>query len=367
MRPLDLATLEVAPRRARVHTALRDAEIDWLVVTSATNVRWLTGFTGSNATLLITDDRWELFTDTRYATQAPVELATNGLDVEVVVGGRPFDRAAAAAGSRRVGVEADHVTWATMMPLIGEHGADAFVATAGLVERLRMVKDAAELARIRAATAIVDDALAATRPALVPGVSELQLARRLDDHIRAAGAAGPAYDTIVAGGPNSALPHAFPGMRPLAPGDLVVIDVGAEVDGYRSDMTRTFVLGDPTDDQQRQLDVVLAAQEAGVAAAVSGATGADIDTAARTVIEAAGWGGEFGHGTGHGVGLDIHELPRVNRTSTDVVVANTTVTIEPGVYLPGIGGVRWEDLCLVTASGAAELLTRAPKEPIVSL
>lgn len=362
-----LAALEVAPRRPRVQLALREADVDWLVVTSMTNVRWLTGFTGSSATLLVTDDRWELFTDTRYATQAPIELADAGVDVEVVVGGKPFDRAATAGSSRRVGVEADHVAWATMRPLIEEHGADAFVATTGLVEGLRMVKDRAEIARIRAGAAIVDDALAATRPALVPGIPELELARRLDDHLRGAGAAGPAYATIVAGGPNSALPHAAPGMRRLEAGDLVVIDIGAEVDGYRSDMTRTFVLGDPSDQQQRQLEVVLAAQEAGVAAAVNGATGADIDTAARAVIEAAGWGSEFGHGTGHGVGLDIHELPRVNRTSTDVVVADTTVTIEPGVYLPGVGGVRWEDLCLVTADGPAEPLTRAPKEPIVAL
>jgi Xaa-Pro aminopeptidase len=200
-------------------------------------------------------------------------------------------------------------------------------------------------------------------PLLAGGATELDVAAELDHRMRRLGASGSAFETIVAAGPNGALPHARPTGRPVAEGDLVVIDVGATVDGYRSDMTRTYVVGEPTPDQRRHLDVVAEAQAAGVAAVAPGVAAADVDAACRDVIDAAGWGAAFVHGTGHGVGLDIHEGPRVAATSAATLDVGHVVTVEPGVYLPGTGGVRVEDTVVVTAGGRRPL-TLAPKDPI---
>ncbi len=195
--------------------------------------------------------------------------------------------------------------------------------------------------------------------------TERDIALALDSGMRSRGATGPAYETIVASGPNGALPHARPTDRVIEPGDLVVIDVGALVDGYRSDMTRTFVIGEPTPTQERQLAVVLESQAAGAAVVAAGVPAQDVDAACRAVIDQAGWADRFTHGTGHGVGLDIHEQPRINRVSTDVLAAGQFVTVEPGVYLAGQGGVRWEDLLLVTEDGA-ESFSGAPKDPVIA-
>lgn len=360
----DLPPLPVGARRDRVQSALDQIGLEVLVVTDPTNIRWMTGFTGSSAVVLAATDRWVLYTDSRYATQAPDQLGVAGVDAEVVIGTDPWTDIVGLAASTRVGLEADHLSWSRVGPLLDAVGPDGICATSEVIETLRARKDEAELARIRAAAAIVDEALAAARPQLVPGISEREIARFLDDFIRSSGATGPAYDTIVAAGANSALPHAHPTDRPLERGDLMVIDVGAEVDGYRSDMTRSFVVGEPTADQRRQLDVVLDAQRAGLAAVRAGVSGASVDGAARAVIDDAGWADAFGHGTGHGVGLDIHELPRVNASADSLLEATMVVTVEPGVYLPGFGGVRWEDLLVVTDDGA-ERLTHSPTDPVL--
>nr|MCH9805342.1 M24 family metallopeptidase [bacterium] len=218
--------------------------------------------------------------------------------------------------------------------------------------------------RIRAAAEIVDAALTVVRPLLAQQPTERDFARALDASIRSGGADDLGFDTIVASGPNGAIPHHAPGNRTIERGDLVIVDVGAMVHGYRSDMTRTFCVGPMSPEQRHHYDTVLAAQQAGVDAMVAGAGTAQVDAAARTVIADAGWADSFTHGTGHGVGLDIHELPRVAKDVPDVYELGTVATVEPGVYLKGSAGVRIEDTCVVTTSGA-ERLTGFPKDPEV--
>ncbi len=236
--------------------------------------------------------------------------------------------------------------------------------TEALVDGLRLVKDDGEVARIQAAAAVADQALANVRRRLLDGPSEEEFGLELDTEMRRLGASGTSFETIVASGPNGAMPHHRPGRRAIAEGDLVVIDFGALVDGYCSDMTRTVMIGDPSPEQQRMLDVVAASQAAGVAAVAPGVACVDVDSACREVIDEAGWGAAFLHGTGHGVGLEIHEAPRVSRASDATLAVGHVVTVEPGVYLPEHGGVRVEDTVVVTASGC-RALTLAPKDPVL--
>ena len=235
--------------------------------------------------------------------------------------------------------------------------------TQDVVEALRAVKEPAELDAMRAAAAISDCAFEALARERFTGRTERELAWTMDRLLHDFGGEGSAFETIVAAGANGSRPHAIPGDRPIEAGTLVTIDAGATVGGYRSDCTRTFSTGDLPDELTRIYDVCLAAQEAGVAAVRAGVTGVEGDAAARRVIEAAGYGKRFGHGLGHGVGLNIHEAPTLRPESTDTLVAGNTVTIEPGIYLPGAGGVRIEDLVTVTEDGC-ERLTRFTKDLI---
>ena len=352
----------------RLRDRLADSGVDAAVIVEPSNVRWLTGFAGSNGTVVVLGSGEALLvTDSRYAEQAPAQLADAGCsdEVEVVVARRAADAAAERlAAAARLGLE-DTVSWREQIRWSEAVDADT-VPLAEAVEELRAVKDPAELARMQAAARIADGALAAAEPMLRPGVTEVQLQQALDDAIRAAGSSGPAYDTIVASGPNSALPHARPTEREFQAGDLVIVDVGATVDGYRSDMTRSFVLGEPDEQAGAMLELVGRSQSAGVEAVRPGAEAGDIDGACRSVIEEAGMGEAFVHGSGHGVGLDVHELPRVTSGSGAVLEPGNVLTVEPGVYLPGVGGARVEDLLVVTDDGC-RALTLYPKTPQVQL
>jgi len=357
--------MDVGARLDRLRGALDEAGLDALLVTRLVNVRYLTGFTGSAALLLVRPDSALFVSDGRYREQSAEELAAAGVDdavtVEILNQGQKEAVVAAADGARRLGLEADHVTWAQQQKYAGEWFPDAeLVATERLVEDLRLVKDAGEVARIRAACATADAALAAVRHRLVEGPTEEEFALELDTEIRRLGAEGNSFETIVASGPNGAKPHARPGPRRIAEGDLVVLDFGALVDGYCSDMTRTFAIGEVDAVQQRMLDVVGASQAAGVAAVTAGVDAKVVDDATRAVIDEAGWGDAFLHSTGHGVGLEIHEDPRVAQTSEATLRPGYVVTVEPGVYLPEHGGVRIEDTVVVTDQGC-EVLTGAPK------
>ena len=360
--------LRVDGRLGRLRHRLAEEDVDAAVISQPANVRWLTGFTGSNGTVVVLGSGETLLvTDSRYAEQAPAQLAEAGCldEVEVVVARRAAHTAAERLGAvTRLGLE-DSVAWAEQIRWSEAVDASTVPLTEA-VEGLRAVKDPAELTRMQAAARIADGALAAAEPMLRPGVTEAEIQQTLDDAIRASGASGPAYETIVASGPNSALPHARPTDRKLQAGDLVVVDVGAEVDGYRSDMTRSFVLGDPDEQVEAMLEVVGRSQSAGVEAVRPGVEASEIDGACRSVIDEAGMGEAFVHGSGHGVGLDIHELPRVGSGSTAVLEPGNVLTVEPGVYFPGVGGARVEDLLVVTADGRRPL-TLHPKAPVVPL
>jgi Xaa-Pro aminopeptidase len=365
-----LPGMDVAGRIGRLRTGLDAAGVDGIVVTSLTNIRYLTGFTGSAGVLMVMPGETVLLTDGRYETQAAEQLASTGVDVRTAIAGAPDQArvasgivAGAGAGRLRLGLEAAHVSWARQRVLASEWFVDvALEATTGLVEALRRVKDDGELARIGLAAAIADGALATVRPLLGDAPTEADFGRALDHEMRRLGADGPSFETIVASGPNSAKPHHRPGPRRIGAGEPVVVDFGALVDGYCSDMTRTVWVGElHAPEMRRAVAVVADSQAAGVAAVAAGVEARSVDRACRDVIAVAGWADRFVHGTGHGVGLDIHEAPAVAATSVDTLHAGHVVTVEPGVYLPGIGGVRIEDTLVVT-DGGSRPLTTTPKD-----
>ncbi len=363
--------MDVAARAPRLRTALGGAGCEALLVTSLTNVRWLTGFSGSAARVVVLPDEVVLVTDGRYGDQAAEQTAAAGVTATVEVGRTTAEQRSLlqsrAAGIGRLAIEAESVTWAQHGRLAAEwFPAAELVPTEGLVEGLRQVKDDGEVDRMAEAARIADAALAVARPLVADGVSERDLAITLDFEMRRGGAEGPSFDTIVAAGPNGAKPHHRPGDHRIGPGELVVVDFGAQVDGYCSDMTRTLCAGEPASPVARRMaEVVAESQRAGVAAVAAGAEAQAVDGACRRIIADAGWADAFLHGTGHGVGLEIHEEPRVASTSTDVLVAGHVVTVEPGVYLSEHGGVRVEDTVVVTAQGC-RTLTNASKELAVA-
>jgi Xaa-Pro aminopeptidase len=355
----DLPPLEVVDRLDRLRVAAAD-HADAIVISDLSSIRWCTGFTGSNALLVVTNDDSTLITDGRYRMQAPEELSAARSNTMVEIAIQPIEAATEALGSvEMVALEADVLTWSEQQSWMKATDIE-LVPTQGLVRELRAVKDDAELARIERAATIADAALAELEGLLVIGTTEREMAHELERSMRAAGATGPAYETIVAGGPNAALPHARPTERQFEDGDLVVIDVGSVVEGYRSDMTRTFTIGSAGDEPCRIRHIVTEAQAAGVAAVRPGIEAREIDHVCRSVITDAGYGDAFSHGTGHGVGLDIHELPAVHARSTAILQPGHVITVEPGIYIPALGGCRVEDLLVVTESGCRSL-TNSPK------
>jgi len=341
-----------------------------MLVTDLVNVRYLSGFTGSNAALLVfADDRGPvLATDGRYRTQAAQQAPDAEVAIERAVG-RYLAGRAATAGVRRLGFESHVVTVDAYAALAGALAEDntELVRSSQTVEALREIKDAGEVALLRLACEAADAALAdlVAHGGLRPGRTEREVGRELEALMVDHGADGVSFETIVATGANSAIPHHRPTDAELTAGDFVKIDFGALVGGYHSDMTRTFVLGKAADWQLEIYELVRAAQRAGRHALAAGATLADIDGAARGVIDDAGHGDHFGHGLGHGVGLQIHEAPGINATAAGTLLPGSVVTVEPGVYLPDRGGVRIEDTLVVagdTPGHAPELLTRFPKE-----
>lgn len=319
-------------------------------------VHYLTGFTGSNATLLVAQQETTLITDGRYRDQATSQ--TEGVSVRI-----ERDAMSAVVQLTRGPVCVDPSLPIVDVDHLRGAGIDLRVADDSLMQ-LRQVKDPQELALLAKACAITAQALGALVESISVGDTEVLIARRLETLFAEFGADDRAFPTIVASGPHSAIPHHQPTTTPVQPGDLLIIDCGAMVDGYHADMTRTFIVAADPQPWQREIHrVVLAAQQAGIAAAVPGATARNVDAAARSVIAAAGFGDAFIHGTGHGVGLRIHEPPMVLATSADTISADSPITIEPGIYLPGRGGVRIEDTLVVTDT--TRVLTDAPRDLIV--
>jgi Xaa-Pro aminopeptidase len=358
-------------RVERLAAELRERELDTLLVTTPVNVRYLTSFTGSNALALIAADAraggHRFLTDFRYATQSAAQVPDSF--AREIVSGELLDAAAsslaAAAGSAgRLGFDDASLTvarHARLRELL--ESTWELVPCSGAVERLRAIKDAGEIARIRAAAELADEALRGILEHGLAGRSERDVAIDLELAMRRLGAERPSFPSIVASGAHGALPHAEPRAEPIARDVLVTIDWGAEHEGYCSDCTRTYATGERVSARAREIyELVLSAQADALAAVRAGPSGRELDAVARAAIERAGHGEHFGHGLGHGVGMEIHEGPRLSRTAgEDPLLAGNVVTIEPGVYLPGECGVRIEDLVVVRADGH-ELLTGLPKE-----
>jgi Xaa-Pro aminopeptidase len=367
---MSLPPLETAGRIERLQARFAAADVDALLVTHLPNVRYLTGFTGSAGMVLVGAGGAVLVSDGRYATQATEQIAASGADVRVEIGATQstqrelLDAAIRDAGYTRLGLEAEAISWASQRRFADGFTSVELVPTDDLVETLRRIKEPAEIARVHDACAIGDEALAAVVPRLSSRPTEREIALALEVEMRDRGASGNSFPPIVAAGPNGAMPHARPSERRIERNELVVLDFGCIVDGYCSDMTRTVSIGDPGPDATRIFDVVTASQQAGRDAVRAGVACADVDRACRDVIEAAGWGDAFSHSTGHGVGIEIHEAPRVASTASDTLAAGYVVTVEPGVYLPGVGGVRIEDTVVVTEDGA-DVLTNFPKELVL--
>jgi Xaa-Pro aminopeptidase len=348
-------------RADRIADRLAAQRLDLLLVSDLTNVRYLTGFTGSNALALVGRDVRRFLTDFRYVERAKGEVTE--FDREHA----PHDLVAGLAdgwpnGALRVGFEDDHVTVRSHRRLretLPERVE--LVPAGGIVEAERRVKEAPEIERIRAAAALADEVYAWLRERGLVGRSEREVAAALEHRMRELGAEGPSFASIVASGERGALPHATPADVPIAGDTLVTLDIGARLDGYCSDCTRTWATGTPPEALVEAYALVQRAQAAALAAVRPGPEGRAVDAVARAIIDGAGHAEHFGHGLGHGVGLDVHEGPRLARTSEAALAAGNVVTVEPGVYLPGVGGVRIEDLVVVTEDGH-EVLSGTAKD-----
>jgi Xaa-Pro aminopeptidase len=340
------------------------------LVSHLPNVLYLTGFSGSNGWLLFGESLTLFFTDGRYERQAAEELAGD-VDFEVVIKREGVldelaRRADEAFGNRRVGFEGQRLVYGDWERLGEKAQSVDWESAKDIVEALRAVKSDGEIAAIGRAVEIATEALRQTLPLVEPGVRENDISAEIDYRISRLGAEGPAFETIVASGPRSALPHASASERAVKEGDLLLCDFGARWQGYCSDLTRTFVVGEPDTRQEEVYRLVLAARRQALAALQEGASGADVDSASRGVFEREDLASNFPHSTGHGLGLEVHEAPRLSRRADERLQANMVVTVEPGLYFPGWGGVRIEDDVVVTA-GEPRVLTGLDRDELLGL
>ncbi len=349
-------------RTERLTRAFAEASVDLLLVSAPVNIRYLTGFTGSNGLALVGPQTRTFITDFRYVEQAAEEVDSSFERVRAPQELVDVLADALPEGTLRLGFEDAHLSvraHARVRELLPERVE--LVAAGNLVERLRAVKDREEVERIWAAAALADGAFEKVIAEGLVGRTEREVAIEIEQQMQMLGASGPSFDTIVAAGAQGALPHATPQDREIGAGELVVIDWGVELDGYCSDCTRTVATGEPGEEARDVYELVLAAQRKGLESVRAQADCREVDSLARAVIDAGGHGAEFGHGLGHGVGMEVHEAPRLSPRGEGNLFAGNVVTVEPGVYLPGRFGVRIEDLVVVT-EGGCEIITSLPKE-----
>ncbi|MBV9310164.1 MAG: aminopeptidase P family protein [Solirubrobacterales bacterium] len=352
-------------RAERLVELLDEADLDVALIGELVNVRYLTGYTGTNGLALIGAQTRTFITDFRYLTQAAEEVHPTFQRIRAPLDLLDAVPDALPGRGLRLGFEEEHMSVARhrrLLELLGDRAE--LVAVKGLVERLRAVKEPEEIELIKAATTLADAAFERLLRDGLIGRTEREVAIALEHDMRERGAERPSFETIVAAGAHGALPHARPRDVPIRQGELVVIDWGAQCGGYCSDCTRTVAAGEPGEESRALYELVLQAQQSGLEAVRAGSSGRETDAAARAVIEAGGQGDHFGHGLGHGVGIDIHEGPRLSQRSEDTLSASNVVTVEPGVYLPERFGIRIEDLVVVTEEGC-EILTSVPKRLLV--
>ena len=352
-------------RTARVRSRLEELDLDALLITDLTNVRYLTDFSGTNGQVLLGRSGTWFFSDPRYEARA-ADLV-RGADVAIYPSRLTdvlVDRLK-RAGIKRLAVEATTMSVAQHDDLAGKLDVE-LVPVRNVIEGLRRIKEPGEIDAIREAVRLADETFAWAVDRLAPGASEREVALDIEVRLRLSGADAVAFDPIVGSGPLSAHIHHTPTERTFEKGDLVLLDFGCRFGGYCSDLTRTVVLGPASDEQRVRYELVLAAQQAGIAAIAAGAEAVRVDAAARDVVARGGHADDFGHGLGHGVGLDIHEAPTLNKISEDTLEAGNVVTVEPGIYVIGDAGIRIEDCVVVTEDGA-EVLGMAPKDHLIEL
>ncbi|MGG1313597.1 M24 family metallopeptidase [Cohnella laeviribosi] len=351
-------------RVAKLRSLLKERNEQALLVTNAVNRRYLSGFTGTSGAVLVTEDKAVLLTDFRYRIQAGQQAA----GFEIVEHGPDVNESVAELlrqwGVSRLLFEDRDVTFAAYAAMKEKLRPVELVAAGAIVERLRIVKDEQEIAVMQEAADLADRAFAHILPFIKPGVTEASIALELEYFMRKEGATSSSFDTIVASGERSALPHGVAGERKIGSGEFVTLDFGAYYKGYCSDITRTVVVGRPSPKHKEIYDIVLEAQLYALEHLRPGLTGKEGDALTRDIITRYGYGDHFGHGTGHGLGMEIHEAPRLSRTDDTVLTPGMVVTVEPGIYLPGFGGVRIEDDIVLTDAGI-KILTHSPKELIV--
>ena len=345
----------------RLTTKMASAGYDGLLITGRSNCRYLSGFTGSNGYILVTSSDLVLFTDFRYLEQAGSESPHMSI-IRIRNGYRSLSETIAKFSLRSVAFEPNHITYAEHKSVSESLSGDvSFTPVLNIVEELRCEKDDFEIEILSEAVRIADIAMAEAANYLQVGIRECDVSGVIESALKSAGAIGTAFDTIVASGPNSALPHHKAGNRLISKGDSVVIDMGALYKDYRSDLSRTYFVGDSERSKFDEIyGIVLEAQMAAEESARPGMLGMELDAVAREVIEGYGYGSFFGHGLGHGVGVDVHELPMVVPSSNDRILPGSVFTVEPGIYIPGWGGVRIEDV-LVMGDSSAEVLTLSKK------
>lgn len=348
-------------RLAKLRSALEELKLEAILLTNAYNRRYITGFTGSAGYVLVTSDRAYLLTDFRYMTQAPQQAP----DFEVVEHRpKPMETVAELLHKlhiRKLGFEQNDLTYGAYASFAADLSGVEWVPTSSVVEKIRMYKDDGELQIMQEAADLADKTFSHILGFIKPGVSEREIALEMEFYMRKNGATSSSFDTIVASGERSALPHGVAGERILQGDEFVKLDFGALYKGYCSDLTRTVMLGKPTEKHKEIYNIVLEAQMAVLDQLKPGMTGKEGDSIARDIIAKAGYGGCFGHGTGHSLGLQIHENPRLSQQCDVVLEPGMTMTVEPGIYLPGFGGVRIEDDIVLTESGV-RLLTHSTKQ-----
>jgi Xaa-Pro aminopeptidase len=350
-------------RLAKLREALQQQEVDAILISQPENRRYLSGFTGSAGWLLISSDRALLATDFRYYQQSEQEAPEWELArIETKLADR-LPGLLRELGVQRLGFESEHLVVDQFNCLSQATAQVQWLPLKQTVERLRANKDESEIEALRRSAALTDAAFAHLLESLHPGMTEQEAAWEIEVYMRTHGASKVAFDLIVAAGPRGAMPHAQPSERAIQTGEPIVIDIGCLLDGYCSDMTRTICLGQASTRYLEVWDIVLQAQERAEASMQAGMGGAEADRLARDLIAESGFGDYFGHGLGHGVGLAVHEAPRVGKLSEDTLSPGMSVTVEPGIYLPGEFGVRLEDLVIVRPDGV-EVLTRTPKAPV---
>ena len=349
-------------RLTKLREKMQEENLDGFIIASPENRRYMSGFTGTSAMLVILLKKAYLLTDFRYITQATSQAP----DFEVVDTGADFYQSAKelTQGAKRIGFEEDYTTYAMYLKLKDAVAHAELLEKANLLTGLRSVKEPEELDTIRQAVKIADDAYAHILKFVDFGQTEQEISLELEFNMRRAGASGGSFDFIVASGWRGSMPHGVASSKTLQRGELLTLDFGAIYQGYCSDITRTFALGEPDEKQREIYEIVLQANKAAIAAIKPGLKGKEVDAVARQIIEEAGYGNYFGHGLGHSVGLAIHESPRFSLREEQMIEPGMVITVEPGIYLPDWGGVRIEDMIVVTENGC-EVLTQAPKEFII--